>query len=111
MVFVAIIGYNIGHIRALHKTPITLNQNADIYTNSGARGKGQGVAQRTGNIGTGAVLSDPRVVVSKKSKTKVYHHTWCSGAARIKEENKLWFETSIAAEAAGYSLAGNCPDL
>ena len=51
---------------------------------------------------------DFRVVVSKKSKSMKYHFMWCSGAKRINEENKLWFENETTAQAAGYSLAGNC---
>ncbi len=52
--------------------------------------------------------SDPRVVASRTSKSKKYHHTWCPGYSQIKESNRLWFPTAAAAEAAGYSLAGNC---
>jgi hypothetical protein len=52
--------------------------------------------------------SDPRVVVSKTSASKKYHHTWCASAGRIKEENRVWYPTAADAEAAGYSLAGNC---
>lgn len=55
-----------------------------------------------------AVPLDTRVVVSKSSTSKKYHYTWCSGANRIKEANKVWFETATAAQAAGYTLAGNC---
>lgn len=51
---------------------------------------------------------DPRVVVSKASSSKLYHFTWCSGAKRISEKNKLYFPTESAAISAGYSLAGNC---
>jgi len=51
---------------------------------------------------------DLRVVVSKSASSKLYHFTWCSGAKRIKEENKVWFNTEAEAVAAGYSLAGNC---
>lgn len=52
--------------------------------------------------------SDPRVVVSKSSTSKKYHYIWCSSANRIKEENKVFFPTKEAAQAAGYTLAGNC---
>jgi len=41
----------------------------------------------------------------------VYHLPWCSGAQRIAEENKVWFETQEEAEAAGYRAAKNCPGL
>ncbi|HYF29320.1 MAG TPA: Ada metal-binding domain-containing protein [Candidatus Paceibacterota bacterium] len=48
--------------------------------------------------------------VASKSGTK-YHLPSCSGAKRIKEENKVWFATKEAAEAAGYAPAANCPGL
>lgn len=48
--------------------------------------------------------------VASKSGTK-YYLPGCSGAARIKEENKVWFVSSAAAEAAGYGKAANCPGL
>ena len=40
-----------------------------------------------------------------------YHFPWCSGAQRIKEANKIWFESREEAEAAGYRPAGNCKGL
>lgn len=46
-------------------------------------------------------------VVGSKNGSK-YHHQWCSGVKSIKEENKVWFESVAAAEAAGYTQAGNC---
>lgn len=42
---------------------------------------------------------------------KAYHLPWCPGAGRIKPENRVWFATKEAAEAAGYSPAGNCKGL
>lgn len=46
------------------------------------------------------------------SKTgSAYHFPWCSGAKRIKEENKIYFDTKEAAEKAGYHPAGNCKGL
>lgn len=40
-----------------------------------------------------------------------YHLPWCPGAQRIKEENKVWFESEADAAAAGYVPAANCPGL
>lgn len=40
-----------------------------------------------------------------------YHFPWCSGAQRIREENKIWFATKEEAEAAGYRPASNCKGL
>lgn len=46
-------------------------------------------------------------VVGSKNGTK-YHLPHCSGAGSIKEENKVWFASESAAQAAGYTRAGNC---
>jgi hypothetical protein len=48
--------------------------------------------------------------VASKSGTK-YHLPWCSGAQRIKEENKVFFATKEEAEAAGYTPASNCKGI
>lgn len=48
--------------------------------------------------------------VASKSGTK-YHLPWCSGAKRIKEENKVYFKTKEEAESAGYTPASNCKGI
>lgn len=48
--------------------------------------------------------------VGSKNSDK-YHLPWCSGAARIKEENKVWFADAAEAERFGYTPASNCPGL
>lgn len=48
--------------------------------------------------------------VASKNGTS-YHYPWCGGASRIKDENKIWFDSKEAAEKAGYKPAGNCPGL
>ncbi len=49
-------------------------------------------------------------VVASRNGTK-YHAPWCSGASRINEENKIWFENEVAAKVAGYTPAKNCKGL
>lgn len=62
-------------------------------------------------------LAIPKQVSAKEgsyvaSKTgEKYHLPWCSGAQRIKEENKIWFDSKEAAEQAGYTPAANCKGL
>ncbi len=46
-------------------------------------------------------------VVASKNGSK-YHYLHCPGAKQIKEENRLSFPSASAAEASGYTLAGNC---
>lgn len=48
--------------------------------------------------------------VASKNGT-AYHYPWCSGAQKIMEENKIWFNTKKEAEMAGYKPAGNCEGL
>lgn len=92
------IGYNIGHIYRQH------HLNAPILTAQVSQPKGNSLKKPV----ITATPRDPRVVASKASSSHLYHYTWCSGAQRIKETNKVWFANSAAAEAAGYTLAANC---
>lgn len=48
--------------------------------------------------------------VASKSGT-AYHLPACPGAAKIKDSNKIWFETREEAEERGYKPAANCPGL
>lgn len=40
-----------------------------------------------------------------------YHFPWCPGALRIKDANKIWFQTKAEAEGRGLKPAANCPGL
>lgn len=55
-------------------------------------------------------LSENTAVVASKSGSK-YHLPTCPGAAQIKPENRLSFDSIAAAQAAGYTSAANCPGL
>ncbi len=46
-------------------------------------------------------------VVGSSKGTK-YHYPYCPGAKQISEKNKVVFASADAAEASGYTLAGNC---
>lgn len=59
--------------------------------------------------GTTTVFSLQKVVASRTG-TK-YHLANCPGAAQIKEENKVFFDSVELAKAAGYAPAANCPGL
>jgi len=47
-------------------------------------------------------------VASKNSK--IYYNVNCSGAKRIKEENKIWFSSREEAEKSGLTLATSCKE-
>jgi hypothetical protein len=49
-------------------------------------------------------------IVASKSGTK-YYFPWCSGVIRIKEENKIWFNSVEEAQAKGLTPASGCNGL
>ena len=55
-------------------------------------------------------ISQGGLLIGSKNGSK-YHFPWCSGAQRIKESNKIWFESKEEAERAGYEPAKNCKGL
>jgi hypothetical protein len=59
---------------------------------------------------SGTVPSSEGKYVASKNGTAYYLPT-CSGVSRIKEENKIWFDSTDAAEEAGYHKAANCKGL
>lgn len=48
--------------------------------------------------------------VASKNSNK-YHLPDCTGANRIAEHNKIWFNSKEEAESLGYTPAANCPGL
>ena len=98
IVFVGISSYGLGKISAYEKNkePIsilktqeyiysTLNSTSSSETNSGE-------------------------VMASKNGTK-YYYPWCSGASRISDQNKVWFNTIDDAKSAGLTPASNCTGL
>jgi hypothetical protein len=57
-----------------------------------------------------APVSTTGKYLASKNGEKYYLPT-CSGAKRIKEENKIWFASVEEATIAGYEPAANCPGL
>lgn len=102
IVLISVISFNLGRINALHKTPIKITGEANVYQATA----GNSIINKPKT--TPIQPKDLRVVASKASTAKKYHFTWCAGAKQIKESNKLWFENESLAQQAGYTLAGNC---
>ena len=55
-------------------------------------------------------VKEKGTVVASKSGTK-YYYPWCSGVNRIKEENKIWFNSIEEAKARGLTPASGCIGL
>lgn len=50
------------------------------------------------------------IIVASKTGKK-YYYSWCSGVNRIKEENKIWFNSTEEARARGLTPASGCIGL
>ncbi len=106
MLLISIIGYNIGRINGLNKiTTTTTGQELNVFK---TRITSTSLKPTTTSKTQPSQPRDLRVVASKASSSKKYHFTWCPGAKKIKEINKLWFDNESLAQKAGYTLAGNC---
>lgn len=68
------------------------------------------VAGKGVEVAPAPVMNAGGQYVASKNGTK-YYLPWCGGAARIKEENKVWFASKEEAEAKGYEPAANCQGL
>jgi len=53
-----------------------------------------------GNVSTSTIVAS--------SGGKKYYFVWCKGAGNIKQSKKRYFESEVAAQKAGYTLAANC---
>jgi hypothetical protein len=107
VVLISVISYNLGRIHTLQNAAIGAGEST-LSTGASKAPIAHNSVVKPKVSPTPKVPRDPRVVASKASSSKVYHFTWCSGASRIKESNKLWFAGEAEAQAAGYTLAGNC---
>lgn len=111
--FVGMASFGLGRLSVLwpKKEPIQI-------LNQEARSTNQGAIKGTANILSSlnsnllphnSTASQGRYVASKSGKA--YHYPWCQGAQKIKEGNKIWFQTKEDAVKAGYKPAGNCEGL
>lgn len=102
IVLISIIGFNLGRINVLNKTPTKTTENANVYQAT------NGTSTQSNQKPISTQPKDMRVVVSKASSSKKYHYSWCNSGKRITQKNQLWFENESLAQQAGYTLAGNC---
>ena len=64
---------------------------------------------RKGVRATSAPAAAAEGPIYGNQKSGIYHRPDCPDYAKISHRNRVPFETSAAAESAGYRVAGNCP--
>jgi hypothetical protein len=119
IVLVGTASFGLGKLSAIEKkkTPIAVYQTDQALLSTVLKGQAMGENQGGASADSRAAQSAPTpttsakgLVLASKSGTK-YYYPWCSGVARIKEENKVWFSTVDQAKSAGYTPASGCTGL
>ncbi|MBI2639599.1 MAG: hypothetical protein HYW90_01760 [Candidatus Sungbacteria bacterium] len=88
------------------KEPITVTENDKLQMLNAESKNRRNVAASSFIIQNSALS---KYVASKSGSA--YHFPWCAGAQKIKDKNKILFNSKEEAEKAGYKPAGNCPGL
>jgi len=104
-VCIALLSFGLGRLSVPNnqKIPVTLGNMASVQMPSSNISTSDVDSSQISDVANGQL-------VGSKNSDK-YHLPWCLGAQRIKEENKVWFQSKEEAEAAGYQSAGNCKGL
>lgn len=102
IVLMAVIGFGLGRLSAIYerKTPITVEYLNNIATTTSI------AAPQNSNKKMGTDANNINMVASKNGGK--YYPVNCPAASRIKEENKIKFNSAKEAESAGYSASAMC---
>jgi hypothetical protein len=117
LIFLASVSsFGLGRLSVIwsEKQPIRFVE-GNVRTKTSENGGGESVASPAAapgsakNSAAAAPSQQGKFMASKSGKA--YHYPWCPSALKIKEENRVWFQTKEEAEARGYTPAANCPGL
>ncbi len=101
----ALFSFGLGRVSVLAPRPpvvITMATSSDVYLSPAADISGEGSVNQTASAaGAGAAITGTRT-------TRSYYFSWCSGVNRIKEKNRVYFNSKEEAENAGYHPASSC---
>jgi hypothetical protein len=111
IILTAILSFGLGRLSApKDSTPMTVRFDENLGQARAQSTLRQAEDLRQPSRQTANVIQSTQTsgeVVASKNGSK-YHYSHCPGAKQIKEENRLFFPSAAAAEASGYTLAGNC---
>lgn len=112
IVLVGVSSFGLGRLSSVwsDKEPIRIEEpNMPPDNNNMAATNNNRVISQINSLNNKGADSQKKYVASKSGSA--YHYPWCPGAAKIKEENKIWFFTKEEAESKGYKPAQNCEGL
>jgi len=113
IILVGTASFGLGKISSYEKdrTPISILKTKEYMLSTVLEGVSSINDTKTKDAqGTVINTNSNGLVVASKSGTK-YYYPWCSGVSRIKEENKVWFNSIEEAKSAGLTPASNCTGL
>ena len=113
LILVGAASFGLGRLSALEesKPPVRILGSSAAVAVSGTAGAAEGaVVVQEGEEDDVPDIAPGGKYVASKNGSK-YHFPWCSGAKRIAENNKVWFNSIEEARAAGYEPAANCKGL
>lgn len=97
-ILIALIGFGLGRLSAFQeRTPIQIDYQKPLSSS-------------TFEVENVETEKQEALLVGSKNSDK-YHFPWCSGALRIKDENKIYFSSQEEAKKFGYKPASNCEGL
>ncbi len=109
IILVAFGSFGLGRLSKIEgaKTPIKIENAPEVTAETFTLGaETDTVATQQASVSA----SQASELVGSKNGTK-YHYTWCSGAQRIAEANRIYFSSKTHAESRGYTPAVNCKGL
>jgi len=104
----AVIAFYIGYVaraESAKASPVVINCPAEAYMSP------QGTSQTLSSSVTTAAANHSNQSIGSyvaSQNGKKYYPIGCAGANRIKDQNKIFFQTQMSAQAAGYTLAQAC---
>ena len=109
IIFIAFGSFGLGRLSKIEgsKTPIQIENAPEVNAETFA---GNVKADSVNTPQTLPTDNQKAELVGSKNGTK-YHYTWCSGAQRIADTNRIYFTSKSDAESRGYTPASNCKGL
>ncbi len=104
IVLVGLISFGLGKLSALEKTSAVVGTHNEINTVATAL-ESSNLPIKSVSTPKAIVENSEGMVFASKSGTR-YYYPDCS--SRVKEENKIWFNSIEEAEATGRTLASGC---
>lgn len=114
LIFFASVGsFGLGRLSAIwpEKQPLVITDNRQPTTDNTMGDLRSGLQAEISSTILNRQFFTVRGKYIASKNGSAYHYPWCSGAKRIKEANKIWFQTKEEAKAKGYKPAANCEGL